>query len=141
MTPARFLETRRAPWDRLEALIAKATKQGLRGLTEAELHELTRLYPAAAVDVARARMYQVDLGLMCISFGNGRSIGPDAGGGYGMVGTEIHPDQTKSSGTAGGRAPSPQLKGRGSRQLPRHAGPRRRRPRRRPSHGGCEGDQ
>lgn len=62
MTPGRFLETRRATWDRLEALISKARRGGLRGLTEAELHELTRLYPAAAVDVARARTVQVDPG-------------------------------------------------------------------------------
>jgi uncharacterized membrane protein SpoIIM required for sporulation len=63
MTPGRFLETRRATWDRLEALVSKAHHGGLRGLTEAELHELTRLYPAAAVDVARARMVQADPGL------------------------------------------------------------------------------
>lgn len=63
MTPGRFLETRRATWDRLQALVAQAHRAGLRGLTEAELHELTRLYPAAAVDVARARMYQADPGM------------------------------------------------------------------------------
>jgi uncharacterized membrane protein SpoIIM required for sporulation len=62
MTPGRFLETRRAVWDRLEALVSKARRGGLRSLTEAELHELTRLYPAAAVDVARARMVQADPG-------------------------------------------------------------------------------
>jgi len=62
MTPKRFLETRRATWDRLEALVDRARQRGLRGLTEAELHELTRLYPAAAVDVARARMVQADSG-------------------------------------------------------------------------------
>jgi uncharacterized membrane protein SpoIIM required for sporulation len=62
MTPGRFLETRRATWDRLEALISRARERGLRGLTEAELHELTRLYPTAAVDVARARMVQADPG-------------------------------------------------------------------------------
>ncbi len=60
MTPARFLETRRAVWDRLEALLSRAAKGGLKGLADAELHELTRLYPTVAVDVARARMYQVD---------------------------------------------------------------------------------
>ena len=63
MTPARFLETRQATWDRLETLVSKVHQGGLRGLTEAELHELTRLYPAAAVDVARARMYQADPGI------------------------------------------------------------------------------
>jgi uncharacterized membrane protein SpoIIM required for sporulation len=60
MTPGRFLETRRPTWDRLETLVTRACKRGLRALTEAELHELTRLYPAAAVDVARARMLRVD---------------------------------------------------------------------------------
>jgi uncharacterized membrane protein SpoIIM required for sporulation len=60
MTPARFLETRYEVWQRLDALIIKAGKRGLRGLTGSELHELTRLYPAVAVDVARARMYEVD---------------------------------------------------------------------------------
>lgn len=62
MTPGRLLETRRSVWERLEALVSRANKRGLRGLTETELHELTRLYPAAAVDVARARMVQADAG-------------------------------------------------------------------------------
>lgn len=60
MTPARFLDTRREIWARLESLAAKAAGQGLRKLTDEEFHELTRLYPAVAVDVARARMYKVD---------------------------------------------------------------------------------
>jgi len=60
MTPARFLESRRVVWNRLESLVSQATKAGLRSLSEAEFHELTRLYPAVAVDVARARMYKVD---------------------------------------------------------------------------------
>ncbi len=60
MTPARFLETRRDAWNRLETLIAKAGSRGVARLTDHELHELTRLYPAVAVDVARARMYEID---------------------------------------------------------------------------------
>ncbi|NLH43329.1 MAG: stage II sporulation protein M [Planctomycetes bacterium] len=60
MTPARFLDTRQEIWARLEALAAKAGKRTVRSLTDEELHELTRLYPAVAVDVARARMYKVD---------------------------------------------------------------------------------
>ena len=60
MTQGRFLETRQAVWHRLEALVSQARQRGLRSLTEAELHELTRLYPAAAVDVARARLVQAD---------------------------------------------------------------------------------
>jgi len=60
MTPARFLDTRREIWGRLDALVGKTGRKGLRQLTDGELHELTRLYPAVAVDVARARMYKVD---------------------------------------------------------------------------------
>ncbi|MHC4517885.1 MAG: stage II sporulation protein M [Planctomycetota bacterium] len=60
MTPARFLQTRKDTWDRLEALVSKTAKGNTNRLTEAELHELTRLYPVVAVDVARARMYKID---------------------------------------------------------------------------------
>ncbi|GMU21588.1 MAG: membrane protein [Phycisphaerae bacterium] len=59
MSPARFLETRGPAWDRLEALIARCGRHGLRALSEEELHELTRLYPSVAVDVARARLYKL----------------------------------------------------------------------------------
>ena len=41
-------------------MIKAAGRRGAAGLTEAQLHELTRLYPAVAVDVARARMYHLD---------------------------------------------------------------------------------
>lgn len=60
MTPARFLKTRQDTWDRLETLVAKSANGDAKRLTEAELHELTRLYPVIAVDVARARMYKID---------------------------------------------------------------------------------
>lgn len=60
MTPARFLETRYEAWRRLEELVSKAGQGRLRRLTDGELHELTRLYPTVAVDVARARMYGLD---------------------------------------------------------------------------------
>lgn len=60
MTPARFLETRANAWNRLETIISKASKKGVRALTDKELRELTRLYPAVAIDVARARMYNID---------------------------------------------------------------------------------
>ncbi len=60
MTPARFIETRGPVWDRLETLVARALHAGLAKLSESELHELTRLYPGVAVDVARARMYKLD---------------------------------------------------------------------------------
>jgi uncharacterized membrane protein SpoIIM required for sporulation len=57
---ARFLDTRGPAWDRLEAIITRTGRKGVSVLTETELHELTRLYPAVAVDVARARMYGMD---------------------------------------------------------------------------------
>ena len=60
MTPARFMKTRVASWNRLEEIIAKASKRGIKALYDDELHELTRLYPAVAIDVARARMYNID---------------------------------------------------------------------------------
>jgi len=60
MTPARFLALRSPAWDRLEALVQKAGRHGVGRLTDTELHELTRLYPAVAVDVARARLHGLD---------------------------------------------------------------------------------
>ena len=60
MTPARFLETRRPAWNRLGQLLEKTRYRGAAGLTEEELHEITRLYPGVAVDVARARVYKMD---------------------------------------------------------------------------------
>ena len=60
MTPGKLIETRRGAWDRLEALIRKAGRGGARRLSESELHEVVRLYPAVAVDVARARMLGAD---------------------------------------------------------------------------------
>lgn len=60
MSAARFLENRGPRWDRLEALIARAGRRGAANLTQDELHELTRLYPSVAVDVARARALNLD---------------------------------------------------------------------------------
>ena len=59
-TPARFLETRAPAWDRLEALVEKCRPRGVAALADEELHELTRLYPGVAVDVARARVHKID---------------------------------------------------------------------------------
>ncbi len=61
MTPARFLKTRTDAWNRLEVIISKTRKKGLKALNDEELHELIRLYPAVAIDTARARMYNIDL--------------------------------------------------------------------------------
>ena len=60
MTAAHFLESRGPSWTRTGKLIAKAGRKGTSALSEEELHELTRLYPSVAVDVARARMYGLD---------------------------------------------------------------------------------
>jgi uncharacterized membrane protein SpoIIM required for sporulation len=60
MNAATFLETRAPAWDRLQALVSKGARNGVRGLTPEELHELARLYPDVAVDAARARMLKID---------------------------------------------------------------------------------
>ncbi len=60
MTPARFIQLRSATWDRLEQLVGRGGRRGAASLTDAELHELIRAYPTVAVDVARARMLDVD---------------------------------------------------------------------------------
>jgi uncharacterized membrane protein SpoIIM required for sporulation len=60
MTAARFLETRRPAWDRLEHLLRRAGRRGARALEDRQVRELARLYPGVAVDVARARMYGLD---------------------------------------------------------------------------------
>ena len=60
MTPARFLETRSQTWDTLEQLVDRAQRGGITALNGVQLHQLTRYYPAVVVDVARARMYDLD---------------------------------------------------------------------------------
>ena len=60
MTPARFIQTRKPAWERLEQLLAQAGVRGANALAEKDLHELTRLYPAVAIDAARARLYKLD---------------------------------------------------------------------------------
>ncbi len=54
---------RQASWDRLEALIADASKRGVRELPAADLRELALLYRAATTDLAAAqsRAYGTDL--------------------------------------------------------------------------------
>lgn len=61
MTPAKFLESRRPAWDRVDELLKKIGRGGVARLTVVELRELARLYPTIAVDVARARMHGLDL--------------------------------------------------------------------------------
>jgi len=60
MNAAWFLETRGPAWKQLEMLLKTAGRKGAAGLTDEQLHQLTRLYPAVAVDVARARMLNID---------------------------------------------------------------------------------
>ncbi len=64
MNPAKFLESRKHIWDRLDSLTKKAGRKGVRTLDDGELRELTRLYPTVATDVARARMYGMDANTM-----------------------------------------------------------------------------
>lgn len=58
MTPAQFLDTRGPAWKEFEALIAKTGRRGLSALTDEEIHQLVRTYPAIVVDLARVRMYK-----------------------------------------------------------------------------------
>lgn len=60
MTPALFLQTRSTTWTALEQLVDQAQRRGIKALDERQLHRLTRAYPAVVVDVARARMYDLD---------------------------------------------------------------------------------
>lgn len=60
MTPGGFIQSRRELWDRFECLVGLTRVKGLGGLTEAQLHELSRLYPTVAVDVSKIRMYDLD---------------------------------------------------------------------------------
>jgi len=56
VSPAKFMESRRPIWQRLEELTGKGRRR-LSALREDELQELARLYPTVAVDTARAKMY------------------------------------------------------------------------------------
>ncbi|MBD5635209.1 MAG: stage II sporulation protein M, partial [Candidatus Eremiobacteraeota bacterium] len=58
-----FITRRQAGWERLEALLARASKGGLRALDADELQELALLYRAATSDLAAAqtRSYTQDL--------------------------------------------------------------------------------
>jgi uncharacterized membrane protein SpoIIM required for sporulation len=60
MSALSFLETRRPAWEETESLLKAAGRKGVAGLTSDQLHRLVRLYPAVAVDVARARMLGID---------------------------------------------------------------------------------
>ena len=59
MTPDRFLAERSPVWTRLEDMIRQAGRFGAAKLSDEQLHELLRLYPSVAVDVARAKLLDV----------------------------------------------------------------------------------
>jgi uncharacterized membrane protein SpoIIM required for sporulation len=55
MREQRFVATRRARWERLDAIVAQIDRRGLRRLTAAEIDELAFGYRAATSDLALAR--------------------------------------------------------------------------------------
>ena len=55
MRERRFVSVRRARWDRLEALVDRAARQGVRALPPSEIDELALAYRAATSDLAIAR--------------------------------------------------------------------------------------
>jgi uncharacterized membrane protein SpoIIM required for sporulation len=59
MNAAAFVRARQPYWQRTAELVRRGSKR-LRKLSDQELRELARLYPALTVDVARARMYDLD---------------------------------------------------------------------------------
>ncbi len=54
-----FIQSRKEHWQRAKELIVRGRK-GLGKLSQEDLRELTHLYSSLTVDVARARMYQLD---------------------------------------------------------------------------------
>lgn len=55
-----FLKEREPIWKRMESLLGRVDKRGLKSLTEDEIGELAHLYPSLVVDVARARALNLD---------------------------------------------------------------------------------
>jgi uncharacterized membrane protein SpoIIM required for sporulation len=55
MPNTRWFEKRKPYWDRLEVIVAKAQRRGLRGLSARELQELGLLYRQAAADLSTLR--------------------------------------------------------------------------------------
>ncbi|MBV8374176.1 MAG: stage II sporulation protein M [Candidatus Eremiobacteraeota bacterium] len=54
MLQSKFVDRRSAAWDRLEALIGRANRRGVRRLDAGEIAELGRLYRAVTTDLAYA---------------------------------------------------------------------------------------
>lgn len=57
------MQTRQAHWTRLEALLARGGRRGVRALTHRELQELALLYRQTAADLAAARADPASAGL------------------------------------------------------------------------------
>ena len=55
MNVSRFVDERRGLWRRLEHLLARAEREGLRGLSADEVRDLARLYRSASADLLLAR--------------------------------------------------------------------------------------
>jgi uncharacterized membrane protein SpoIIM required for sporulation len=64
MLQGKFLERRSASWERLEALIDRAAKRGVRRLSADEIAELGRLYRSATSDLAYAGGREYDAALL-----------------------------------------------------------------------------
>jgi uncharacterized membrane protein SpoIIM required for sporulation len=59
MNIQRWIARRESNWQRLDALLRKVEKKGLKSLQSAEIRELASLYRSVAADLARARTQQV----------------------------------------------------------------------------------
>ncbi|MFH7028506.1 MAG: stage II sporulation protein M [Heteroscytonema crispum UTEX LB 1556] len=59
MNIQRWIARREPNWQRLDALLRKVEKKGLKSLQAAEIRELASLYRSVAADLARARTQQV----------------------------------------------------------------------------------
>ena len=55
MVAEEFIQTKRAAWERLTAILDKSRLSGVAGLSAEEIHELGRLYRSATSDLAVAR--------------------------------------------------------------------------------------
>jgi uncharacterized membrane protein SpoIIM required for sporulation len=64
MTQATFIERRSATWERLEALLGRAGKRGLRALAPEEVSELGRLYRWTTSDLAYSQGRNYDPALV-----------------------------------------------------------------------------
>ncbi|MEA5508162.1 stage II sporulation protein M [Crocosphaera sp. UHCC 0190] len=59
MNIQRWIGRREANWKRLDAILQKIEKRGLKSLASSEIHELASLYRSVSADLARAKTHQV----------------------------------------------------------------------------------